>query len=297
MNIRVLVIFLSIPPGALAGQQPTTHGELPAVSPDGSLIAFLSDRTGANNVFVIAVDGSGERQISQNGAGTPRFSRDGRSILFAGPGADSGHVFAVALDGSNRRLLATVPGRSPVLSPDGHRVAFLIGPWTSTTTAVANADGSGVLPIAGGGRTTAWNAAWSPDGQRIAYTYGDSSHLLQVHVVTADGTGDQVVTHVERAEGSAQMPAWSPDGRRLAVQVSAQHKGHIWVIDLATGGAQKLAAHGDSIADEVPAWFSDGARIAFQSNRSGREEIWVMNADGTGVRQVTGIGPETPKRN
>jgi Tol biopolymer transport system component len=272
-----------------AAQHIVTHGELPNVSTDGSLITFLSDRTGTNNVFVIAVDGSGERQISQNGAGTPRFSRDGRSILFAGPGADSGRVTAVPVNGGEWRVLASVPGRSPVLSPDGQRVAFLIGPWTSTVTAVANADGSGVHHIAGGGRTTAWNAAWSPDGRRIAYTYGDSNRVLQVRVVNADGSDDHAVTRIDRSEGSAQMPAWSPDGRRLAVQVSRQHYGHIWVVDLTTGIATKLAAHTDSIADEVPAWFPDGKHIAFQSNRSGQEEIWVMNDDGTGLRQVTAL--------
>ena len=288
--VRSVVSTIAISLFALpcAAQHAVTHGELPNVSPDGSLITFLSDRTGTNNIFVIGVDGSGERQISQSGAGTPRFSRDGRSILFAGPGADSGRVSAVPVTGGERRVLASVPGRSPVLSPDGFRVAFLTGSWTATVTAVANADGSGVHPVAGGGRTTAWNAAWSPDGRRIAYTYGDSSHVLQVWVVDADGSDNHVVTHIDRAEGSTQMPAWSPDGRRLAVQVSRQHYGHIWVVDLATGAATKLAAHGDSIADEVPAWFPDGKRIAFQSNRSGTEEIWMMRDDGTELRQVTG---------
>jgi Tol biopolymer transport system component len=291
-SVRAVASTIAVSLFALpcAAQHVVTHGELPHVSPDGSLITFLSDRTGTNNVFVIGVDGSGERQISQSGAGTPRFSRDGRSILFAGPGADSGRVTAVPVNGGERRVLASVPGRSPVLSPDGNRVAFLTGSWTSTVTAVANSDGSGVRPVAGGGRTTAWNAAWSPDGRRIAYTYGDSSHVLQVWVVNADGSDNRVVTHIDSAEGSTQMPAWSPDGRRLAVQVSRQHFGHIWVVDLATGAATKLAAHGDSIADEVPAWFPDGKRIAFQSNRSGQEEIWMMNDDGTGLRQVTGVG-------
>ena len=288
--VRSVVAAIAVSLFALpcAAQHVVTHGELPNVSPDGSLIAFLSDRTGTNNVFVIGVDGSGERQVSQSGAGTPRFSLDGRSILFAGPGADSGRVSAMPVNGGEGRVLASVPGRSPVLSPDGNRVAFLTGSWTSTVTAVANSDGSGVHPVAGGGRTTAWNAAWSPDGRRIAYTYGDSSHVLQVWVVDADGSDNHAVTHIDRAEGSAQMPAWSPDGRRLAVQVSRQHYGHIWVVDLATGAATKLAAHGDSIADEVPAWFPDGKRIAFQSNRSGTEEIWMMRDDGTELRQVTG---------
>jgi Tol biopolymer transport system component len=297
--VRSAVSLIAISLFALpcAAQHVVTHGELPSVSPDGSLITFLSDRTGTSNVFVIGVDGSGERQISQDGAGTPRFSRDGKSILFAGPGSDSGRISAVAVHGGEKRVLASVPGRSPVLSPDGNRVAFLVGSWTSTVTAVANADGSGVRSIAGGGRTTAWNAAWSPDGRRIAYTYGDSSHVLQVWVVNADGSDNHAVTHIDRAEGSTQMPAWSPDGRRLAVQVSRQHYGHIWVVDLMTGAATKLAAHGDSIADEVPAWFPDGTRIAFQSNRSGREEIWVMNDDGGGLHQVTGASQAAPTLN
>jgi Tol biopolymer transport system component len=295
MKVSTIAVLLFALP--CAAQHVVTHGELPNVSPDGSLIAFLSDRTGTNNVFVIAMDGSGERQITQDGAGTPRFSRDGRSILFGGPGADSGRVTAVPVNGGERRMLASVPGRSPVLSPDGLRVAFLTGSWTATVTAVANSDGSGVHPVAGGGRTTAWNAAWSPDGRRIAYTYGDSSHVLQVWVVNADGSDNHAVTHIDPAEGSTQMPAWSPDGRRLAVQVSRQHYGHIWIVDLATGATMKLAAHGDSIADEVPAWFPDGTRIAFQSNRSGRQEIWVMNDDGSGVRQVTGAGQATPALN
>src|SRR5262245_22087093 len=136
MKVPVL-LALGIWPIALAAQQPVTHGELPSVSPDGSLIAFLSDRTGRSNVFVIGVDGSSERQVSQTGAGTPRFSADGR-ILFAGPGADSGRISAVSVNGGERRLLASVPGRSPVLSPDGRRVAFLIGSWTATVTAIAN---------------------------------------------------------------------------------------------------------------------------------------------------------------
>ena len=85
------------------------------------------------------------------------------------------------------------------------------------------------------------------------------------------------------------MPAWSSDGRQLAIQVSGKEVGHIWLVDLATGDARKLAAHTTPYLDEVPAWFPDGGRVAFQSNRTGRMEIWVMNADGSGQRQVTGI--------
>ena len=63
--------------------------------------------------------------------------------------------------------------------------------------------------------------------------------------------------------------------------------GNIWVIDLESGRATKLAEHRAAYQDEVPAWFPDAKRIVFQSNRTGRWEIWVMNADGSGARQIT----------
>jgi hypothetical protein len=76
-RVRCVVSTIAVSLFALpcAAQHVVTHGELPNVSPDGALIAFLSDRTGTNNVFVIGVDGSGERQVSQSGAGPSPRSR------------------------------------------------------------------------------------------------------------------------------------------------------------------------------------------------------------------------------
>lgn len=283
-----LTLLLCLPCHAVAQQQ-VHGGELPSVSPDGRLIAYLSDRTGTDEIYVIAADGGTERQLTHGGAGRPWWSPNGKSILFAGLGADSGRVTAMALDGSARRLIATVPGRSPVLSPDGKLVAFLRGPWTATETVVAGVDGSAPHSVAGGHGTTAWNGVWSPDGRRLAYSYGDSSRHLQVHVVNTDGSGDRAVTHALAADGSAQMPAWSADGKQLAIQVSNPKVAHVWIVDLDSGQATRLAAHAEPILDEVPAWFPDRKHFAFQSTRSGRTEIWVMNADGSGLRQVTGV--------
>jgi Tol biopolymer transport system component len=121
-----------------------------------------------------------------------------------------------------------------------------------------------------------------------------ATRKMQVSLIKADGTGAQQLTRIDAAaDGSPQWPAWSADGHRLAVQVGkynpqarAENTAHIWVIDLPSGAATKLAPHDRPYLDETPSWFPDG-RIAFQSDRTGRMEVWVMNADGTGVRQVT----------
>jgi TolB protein len=275
-------------PVALAQQSPL-HSGSPAVSPDGTRIAFLADGGGSAQVWVIGVDGSGAHAVPGAGRGRPRWSPDGRSILITGGGAeDSGHVALVPADGGTRRIVASVPGRNPVLSPDGRQAAFLTGPWTSTSLVVANADGSDMRVVAGGS-ATAWNPAWSPDGRQLAYTYGDSTHVLQVHIVNADGTGDRAVTHMSKDQGSAQLPVWSADGRFLAVQVNnaSAHTAHIWIVNAAGGQARLVAPHDRAYLDEIPAWFPDGKHLALQSNRGGSMQIWVVNVDGTEAVQVT----------
>jgi TolB protein len=288
-------IALALAPctASLAAQSPqsqVTSNSDPVVSPDGRHIAFISNRDGMPSVFVIDTDGTDERRLTLVRSSKAQWSPDGSTVSFSGAGADSGRVFAVAFTGGDVRPVASIAGRGPVVSPDGQSVVYLSGPWTSTATMIARLDGSGARRIAGG-TTTAWNGAWSPDSKRMAYTYGDSSRLLQVHVVGVDGGNDAAVTRMSAAEGSAQLPAWSADGNRLAVQVNNISAGiaHIWTIELATGNARKLAPHAEKFLDEVPSWFPDGRRIAFQSTRSGRTEVWVMDSDGSHLRQITGI--------
>ncbi|MFI5387702.1 MAG: hypothetical protein ACHQ50_16465 [Fimbriimonadales bacterium] len=287
--LRGLVCAVAIAFSSVALTQAPRNG-LPAVSPDGRRIAFVRTGSGIDHLFVIGTDGTNEHEVLvPNVDGRmPRWTNDGE-ILFSGGGPDTGSVFAVNPDGGAPRRVASIPGRSPTLSPDGARVLYLVGPWTSTALAVADKDGSNVRILAGG-RATAWNGAWSPDGMRVAYAYGDSTRLLQVHVVNSDGVGDRAVTSTTVDQGSAQLPAFSPDGRRLAMQVNngPAHSSEIWVVDLSNGAIHRLSEPGLAYLDETPSWFPDGARLAFQSNRTGTMEVWLMNADGSNARQITG---------
>jgi TolB protein len=174
------------------------------------------------------------------------------------------------------------------VSPDGRRVLYSRGPWLKVEAFTAALDGSGEARLTDG-TGVAWTLSWSPDGRRIAYTGRTPDGILQVFVMNADGSGARQVTHLEPAQGQAQVPAWSPDGKQLAFQATSQelHRGHLWVLDLDSGLARELAHHDQPYADEVPAWFPDGRRLAYQSDASGRMEVWVMNADGSGRRQLT----------
>jgi Tol biopolymer transport system component len=220
------------------------------------------------------------------------WSADGRSVLYQSDRGDTCTLSAVPLGGGPARVVASLNARTLALSHDGRRLAYAVGTWTRNRIWVGAVGGEAAAIT---DSSTGWfNFAWSPDDARIAVTRGDTTGRLQVWVMDADGGNARSLTRFTRGEAQPQWPAWSHHGLRIAVQAglydrSAPEKStaHIWVFDVATGAATRLAPHEAPRLDETPSWFPDGKRLAFQSDRSGRMEIWTMNADGTRPRQVT----------
>ncbi len=288
-SFLVLAMGMGLPFHAAAAQAPQMHGAAPAVSPDGSRIAFLSDRDGATDLYVVSADGGSDVRLTRTPEqeSQPQWAPDGKEIWFSVFADGASRLYAIGAGGGSPRLVGTVPGRAMKRSPEGRRVLYWTGTWTAMREFVSDLDGSRSSQLTDGSGVV-WGSRWSPDGKRIAFGDRDSKGALEVYVMNADGSGRRQVTQIPASDGGAQMPSWSPDGRALAVQAGAKDRpAHIWTVDLATGAARKLAAHDQLYQDEVPAWFPDGKRIAFQSDRTGRMEIWVMNADGSGARRVT----------
>ncbi len=278
-----------------ASQAPTpVQSGQPVVSSKDSRIAFTSNRGGTDDLFVVSADGSEERQLTHTpeSEGNLAWTAKGKQILFAVFKDNRSRLYAIDPDGKNQRELANMPGRAPTLSPDGKRLVYMAGTWTATRLTVSLLDGSNARQITDDS-SIAWNNHWSPDGKRIAFTSRENPKSeLAVFVMNADGSSRRQVSRLPAEEGNAQWPVWSPDGRRLAIQVNSRmqkNTAHIWVVDVATGAAHKLAAHTEAYLDETPSWFLVGKRIAFQSNRTGKMEVSVMNADSTGARQLTGM--------
>lgn len=83
-------------------------------SPDGRRLVFCHDMTGATELYVINVDGSGLQQITNDGTENifPRWSPDGTRILFStlfiGDRFGAHHLATVRPDGSDRKLVTNV---------------------------------------------------------------------------------------------------------------------------------------------------------------------------------------------
>lgn len=279
---------------AATGAEPVIENQVPVVSPDGSRIAFLSNRDGQPDVYVMQADGTNVIRLTRSAEqeSAPYWSPDSKRIHFAVSGKDSSRIDSIDADGSNQKTIGTVPGRVVGFNRNGTRVFVARGTWTEVTLLLTDLDGSHPKQLTDGS-SVAWNPKWSPDGKVIAYTGRDAGGVLHIYIMNADGSNPRQLTHIDASEGQGQCPAWSPDGRRLAIQTTRKDgPGHVWIVDYPSGTAHKLVAHEALFEDELPFWFPDGKRLAFQSNRSGRMEVWTMNADGTNLRQLT--GPPVP---
>ncbi|HBY58476.1 MAG TPA: hypothetical protein DEH78_01555, partial [Solibacterales bacterium] len=101
----------------------------PALSPNGALLAFRSLRTGADEIWISAADGSNERRLTRmNGpsTGSAKWTPDGSAIVFASRTGAKGDVYTIPAQGGEARVL-TPPSSNesaPFPSPDGRWLYF-----------------------------------------------------------------------------------------------------------------------------------------------------------------------------
>jgi Tol biopolymer transport system component len=126
-------------------------------------------------------------------------------------------------------------------------------------------------------------AAYSADGQRIAYCSGKGGGPVQIWTMKQNGTDKQQVTHMT---GAAIFPDFSPDGSKIvfAAQPASATARNIYIVPSEGGTPQQLTSAGNNV---YPAFSPDGGKIAFTSNRTGTSQVYVMNADGSGQTQLT----------
>jgi Tol biopolymer transport system component/predicted Ser/Thr protein kinase len=144
----------------------------PALSPDGKLLAFASDRGGGDNLdlWVRQVAGGEPIRLTNDPADDrePSFSPDGSQIAFRSERNPPGIYVISALGGGEPRLLAA-NGRGPRYSPDGKWVAYWVGELTAFTRVYLVASTGGaprhleVRPASDFARYP----IWAPDGKRV----------------------------------------------------------------------------------------------------------------------------------
>jgi Tol biopolymer transport system component len=149
---------------------------MPAVAPDGQLVAYASDRSGRGDldIWVRQTGGGPPLRLTTDEADDhwPHFSPDGKQIVFRSERAGGGIYLVPALGGPER--LVASEGRNPRFSPDGTRLAY----WTGQFRGPASTQMSAlfVIPLAGGAPdriaadfAVTRDPVWAPDGRSLLF--------------------------------------------------------------------------------------------------------------------------------
>ena len=126
-------------------------------------------------------------------------------------------------------------------------------------------------------------AAWSPDGLKIAFISRRDGEADGIFVMDADGS-DQ--TRLTTATTVDAWPTWSPDGRRIAF-MHATDTAHATIHVMDADGSNTTQLTTGSQLDTDPTWSPDGRSIVFASNRDGNFELYVIGVDGAGETRLT----------
>jgi len=242
----------------------------PRFSPDGRRLAFVSDRAGGDNVWIMNLDGSDKRQVTKEDfrlLNQPSWSPDGRFIVAkkhftTGRSLGTGELWLYHVSGGGGvQLVKRVSEQhqkelgEPIFAPDGKSIYF------------------------------SRNITPGPIFEYAQNSNGDLFHIERYDLETGE------TSTTAQGAGGAVRPTPSPDGRKIAFVRRERARSKLYVKDLVSGEERKIYDALDQDVQETwavtgvypnMAWTPDSRSVVFWAGG----KIRRVGADGSGAAEI-----------
>ena len=217
--------------------------------------------------------------------GSPTWSPDGNQLAFYSTrdGQDA-EIFTMAANG--RRLVQVTDNQvedlDPAWSPFRDLIAFSSKRGGFPQIMLMDGEGLGFRPLTHDGiGSFGRDPAWSPNGERLAFTIRpvDDPDQDEVYIINVNGGGHLNLTNDPLFDSN---PAWSPEGTKIAFSSDRLDRdrfgdNEIYVMTPTGSGLIQLTCNGSD--DIQPAWSPDSTKIAYASNLNNNADhfdIYIM---------------------
>lgn len=260
----------------------------PALSPDGTLVAFTSDEKGDSDIWLIDARGGTPLRLTDDPAEdrSPAWFPDGRRVVFASARLGTPSVWETSrLGGAPSLLLPNA--EDPAISPDGRRIAFSRADATGQSRiAVAPVDDpSKAMFLTHDDDGVYWHTApsWSPDGSTLCY-----NDFRDVWRVSAEGGAARRLTTDDAVSIGCR---WSSDGRYVYHSSGRQGTQALWRVAADAGDVERLTI---GTGPEVePSVSLDGSRFAYSTHEEDTDVVILDTRTGGRVR-LSSVRMEDP---
>ena len=246
--------------------------EAVSVTPDGKWIAFDSNRSGNQDIYRMARNGTAQQLTTDPhddfGAA---WSPDGESIAFFSYRNGNRDIYVMAADGSNVQQVTSekAEDRYPHWSPDGESLTFFSDKTGHQEVYIVSREGGRwgqvrQLTRSEGGQFP----RWSPDGQSIAYV----DVVQGISVISPNGEGLRRL--VPKKPLDPRFVAWSPDGKTIYFKAGTNSAG-LWSVPLNGGSPTQLVQFNDTMNFARAEFDTDGKEFFFTMAER-ESDVWML---------------------
>lgn len=253
----------------------------PAISPDGTLVAYTSSKSGNRDVWVLDIRGGNSIRLttSPQAEGRPAWLPDHSAVLYVVEHDGASAVMRVPRLGGMAELLIA-DASDPAVSPDGRSIAFArhLASGSSRIGIAPLADPARAVMLTGSGDGL-WDhvsPVWSPDGKEICY-----SDFRDLWRVPADGGPARRFTFDHATD---RRPAWSADG---FIYFSSGREGGWAVWGIRAGGGRPWRLTTASGCEVGPSVSRDGSRLVYATRECFPDVVVVDRESGAAVRTTS----------